>query len=65
MICGSTMAFHMRKLFLVSFSCDGAPRDMAWVLLDEGAKVDEEAREVVSALMVLDWVEAVVMARFG
>lgn len=59
------MAFHMRKLFLVSFSCAGAPRDMAWVLLDEGAKVDEEAREVVSALMVLDWVEAVVMARFG
>ena len=37
---------------------------MAWEALDDdGAKVEAEAREVVSALMVLDWVEAVVMAR--
>ena len=38
---------------------------MAWEALDdEGAKVDDEAREVVSALMVLDWMEDEVMARF-
>ena len=36
---------------------------MAWKALDdEGAKVETEARDVVSALMVLDWVEAEVMA---
>ena len=56
------MAFHRRKLLLVSFSCGGGPMDIAWVVLDDGAKreVDES---VVRALMVLDWVEAEVMVK--
>lgn len=59
------MALHMRKLFLVSFSCGGGPRLVTWELLDEGAKVDDDVREVEREVMLLDWMEGVVMARLG
>ena len=39
------MAFHRRKLLLVSFSCGNGPMDITWVVLDDGAK--READESV------------------
>ena len=55
------MAFHRRKLLLVSFSCGGGLMDIAWVVLDDGAKreVDES---VVRELEVLVRADEVVPA---
>ena len=53
------MAFHMRKLFLVSFSCGGDPMKVL-VAVDEEAKV-EAVEVVVIAPMVLGDMEAEVV----
>ena len=55
------MAFHRRKLLLVSFSCGGGPMDIAWVVLDDGAKREAD-ESVVWELEVLARADEVVPA---
>lgn len=44
----------------MSFSWGGGPRDRVWVVVVDGAKVEDEDDWVVSALMVLGIAEEVV-----